>query len=319
MKSWLGVIGRACLEFFLIVVLISFVAGASNSLSATSGGFSILTSSAARAALDLVPLAVILTLFLAFFSFELRVKSRAAGWFGLVVLGAVLASGGIGLRRLPPVRDFLQASSASANAEAKLIEPGTAVQSGRVALWIGSYDGAEAVDAVAADFGSDYPRLAYAQRAPLDRVSGLVELQGKGYSAVVQPPRAFSLAPEAAFFSGSWIWERIAALDRDSLYLALGAAGGFLLLAVGFRFLCRITGWPLANALVGATGLAGLAILDAWLAGGSVSGQLSSFLTGLGLRLPLPLQIGCVEGALGLLLGAADLATTATKRRRRDE
>ena len=38
----------------------------------------------------LLPLAVVLTLFLAFFSFELRVRNRAAAWLGLFFLGSLL-------------------------------------------------------------------------------------------------------------------------------------------------------------------------------------------------------------------------------------
>ena len=79
MKVWLGVIGRACLEFAIILVLISFAAGASQTISSPRVDIGAIYRSAAKAGLDLVPLAVIFTLFLAFFSFELRVRSRAAG------------------------------------------------------------------------------------------------------------------------------------------------------------------------------------------------------------------------------------------------
>ena len=41
-------------------------------------------------------------------------------------------------------------------------------------------------------------------------------------------------------------------MDDASLLPRLRRCGGFLLLAIGFRFLCRITGWPLANALLAA-------------------------------------------------------------------
>ncbi len=96
MKVWLGVIGRACLEFAIILILISFAAGASLSIGAPAGDFGAMYRNAAKAALDLVPLAAVFTLFLAFFSFELRIKSRAAGWLGLFLLGAILLSFGLG-------------------------------------------------------------------------------------------------------------------------------------------------------------------------------------------------------------------------------
>jgi hypothetical protein len=272
----------------------------------------------AEAALGLAPLAALLTLFLAFFSFEFRIKSRAAGWLGLLLLGAMLFSFGVGLRRAPAIREALSPPRQNGSV-LKLMPPGVAIQRKSVALWIGSYEGGEAIDAVALDFGSDYPRLAYAPRAPLDPSSGDVEIQGRPYKAALPAQAAISLVPEASLFSGSWIWDRLAEMDGSPLLTVFAAAGGFLLLAIGFRFLCRISGWPLANVFLAAAGLAGLAILDALLSGPSPLGFLDSLAKRAGLSLPGPILLACVEGVLGLALGAIDIAVAPKGRRRPDE
>jgi hypothetical protein len=314
MKSWLGVIGRACLEFLLILALISLAAGASLFLAQESSGFNLFFADAGRAALNLAPLAVVFTLFLAFFSFELRVKSRAAGWLGLLCLGALLMSFGLGLRRLSLVQGSASPSSGQAQPSIPL-PAGVAVQEGRVALWIGGYKGGEAVNAIAVDFGSDYPRLAYAPTAPVDRKTGSLEIQGRSYPGVEPSPAPIALVPEAGVFAGSWIWDRLAALDDRPIHLAFAVAGGFLFLGIGFRFLCRITGWPLANALVAAAGLAALVVLDAYLSGPEASGAIAELAKRVGLSLPGALELAALEGIAGLILGVIDVAGSRRSRR----
>lgn len=321
MKVWLGVIGRACIEFIIILVLVSFAAGASTFVSSPSEGMAAIYRSAAEAAFDLVPLAAIVSLFLAFFSFEFRVRSRAAGWLGLLLLGSLLFSFGIGARRVAPIREALLGTvggrGSEAGAPARLVPAGVAAQRGREALWIGAYEGGDGVDAVAVDFGSDYPRLAYSPRAPIDPATGEADIQGRTFKASVPPARHILLVPEASLFSGSWIWDRLAAMDGQGLLSVFAAAGGFLLLALGFRFLCRITGWPLANALLAAAGLAGLVALDAALSGGPIFAAIE----GVALRFGLPLRgvllLAAIEGLLGAILGAADIAAAPRAARRR--
>ncbi len=319
MKVWLGVIGRACIEFVIILLLVSFAAGAAMFVATPSDGMGAIYRSSMEAALDLMPLAGILTLFLAFFSFEIRVKSRVAGWFGLFFLGALLLSCGIGVRRVPALREIIADSKIAATGLARLIPPGTAVQQGRAAVLIGSIEGGEALDSVAVDFGTDYPRLAYAPRSALDSATGDIDIQGRTYRAALAAPRPLALVPEASLFSGSWIWDRMAAMDGEPLLLVFAAVGGFLILAVGFRFLCRITGWPLANALLAAAGLAGLVILDAVLSGGALLETVESLAKRFGLFLPGPILVASIEGILGLVLCAADLAGAPRARRRLDE
>lgn len=307
MKSWLGVVGRACLEFAIILVLISFAAGVSASIPVSAGGLRLVYKDAFRAALDLVPLAALLTLFLAFFSFELRIKSRAAGLLGLVFLGLILFSAGIGLRRLPLLRE-LASVSVEAKPELRLQEAGLANQVGDSVLWIGSYSGGEAIDAVSVDFASDYPRLAYSSRAPLDLASGAIDVQGRSSSAALAEAEAPALVPEAAVFAGSWFWDRLASMDAEPLYLAFASVGGFLLLALACRFLCRLTLWPLANAILAAAGLVGLVALDALLSGPDFLGLAAGLSARLGLFVPDKFLLPSIEGLVGLLVCAIDLA-----------
>ena len=319
MKVWLGVIGRACLEFAIILVFISFTAGVSSSLNSSFWNFGAIDKSAAKAALDLVPLAAVFTVFLAFFSFELRVKNRAAGWLGLFLLGAVLLSFGIEIRRLPLVRDALTGPSTMTAKVTGLIPAGTTVQHGSLALWIGSYAGSEARDAVAVDFDSDYPRLSYAPFASIDPSMGDVDIQGRTYRAALPKVPPIALVPEVSLFSGSWIWDRLDSMDHAPLFSVFSVAGGFLLLAIGFRFLCRLSGWPLANAFLAVAGLAGLLSLDAALSGEAVRGTIEGLAKRMDLVLSGPMLLACVEGAIGLALGAAELAAYPRKRRRSNE
>lgn len=318
MKSWLGVIGRACLEFAIILILISFATGASTSVAASSSGTNLLYMNAARAALGLVPLATVITLFLAFFAFEQRIKSRAGGWVGLLCLGILLMSFGFGLRRVPFIQETLSRSG-QASGEQSLMPAGVASQRGRVALLVGSYDGKEAIDAVAVDFGSDYPRLAYSERVRVDPSAAKVDIQGKEYSAAALALTPPPLVPEAAVFEGSWIWDRFAAMDDLPWYFVLASAGGFVLLAIGFRFLCRLTLWPLANALLAAAGLAGLVALDAFLSGPGILALAQGLANRAGVSLPESLLLASLEGALGLILGAIEFAASPKHRGRRHE
>ena len=317
MKSCLGVIGRACLEFLIFLILLSFAAGASIAVALPNDNLRPMYIYAAWEALRLTPLAAFFTLFLAFFSFDLRIRSRLFGWLGLFLLGALLFSFGIGLRRAPMLREAAARPKIAAAAP-KLVPAGVAIQQWRTAIWIGSYEGGEAVDAVAVDFGSDYPRLAYSPRASLSSKTGEVDIQGRSYSAARPDVDQMLLVPESSIFAGSWIWDRLSAMDDEPIYMAFAAAGGFLLLAIGFRFLCRMTGWPLANVFLAAAGLAGLAILDAALSGPGTQAYLDVAARNFGLPLSGTLLLASMEGVAGLLLGLVDIAAGSRGGRVRD-
>jgi hypothetical protein len=319
MRVWLGVLGRACIEFLIILLLVSAAATAGLVELPSLPNFHTITLKAVESALELLPLAALLTIFLSFFSFETRMRSRSAGWLGLLVLGTLLFAVGIGMRRVPLLQEISSRQIGGASSSIQLILPGRAIQKDRAALWIGAYEKGEAIDAVGVDFGSDYPRLDYAPRAEVDPASGELDVQGRNYSAAASPPSYQPLAPELSMFSGSWIWDRLAAADREPLYVAFAMAGGFLLLALGLRFICRLTSWPLANALLAAAALAGLAILDAILSGPAVIERLEALASRLGLHLGGAFILAGLEALLGLTLSAVDLATAPRSPRRIDE
>ena len=313
MKSWLGVVGRACIEFVIILTLISFAAGAAAFIAASSGGTHVLAINACKAALDLVPLAALFTLFLAFFSFELRIKSRVAGWFGLLSLGLILFSFGVGIRRVPLLRELASAPERTKQ-ELRLQAAGTMNQRGSSVLWVGSYEGGDAINVADVDFGADYPRLVYAPRAPLDTSNGSVDIQGRTCSAALPEAKPLALLPEASVYAGSWFWDRLAAMDGDPLPSVFAALGGFILLAIGCRFLCRVTLWPLANAIIAAAALVALVALDAILSGPDTLGFIASLAGRSGLVLPEDLLLAALEALIGLVMSVMDLAI-APKRR----
>lgn len=303
MKTWLGVIGRAFIEFLLILILLSAAVGAMLSLDTGIRNF---LAYMASAALDLVPLAVSLTIFLAFFDFELKIRSRLAGWFGLLILGGLLMAAGIQARRMDFIKESLPLPVAASKAPAP-IPAGLASTKAGVVLWYREMASGDALDAVAVDFGSDYPRMAYSSRAFFDPSSGLVEIGGRSYDATSPAPAPIRLVPEASVFAGAWIWDRLAAMDREPVLDVLAAAGGFILLVLGFRFLCRITGWPLANAILAAAGFVGIVVLDAVLSGPAAQKVVVGLARDLGLNLRPLYLLAALEGAAGLLLGLADL------------
>ena len=318
MKVWLGVIGRACVEFTIILILVSFAVGAAMSVSLPLGGIRAIYKSSALAALGIAPLAATLTLFLAFFSFEFRVKSRLMGWVGLFLLGAILFSFSMGLRRVPLIQESIAIPTGGVTEAPRPVPTGVSVRQGRLGLWIGSLEGGEVRDAVAVDFGSDYPRLSYSPRAGVDS-SGTADIQGRAYPVLLPKVLPLSLVPEAEYFAGSWIWDRLAKMDRDPVLMVTASVGGFLLLALGFRFLCRITRWPLANALLAAVGLTALMVADATLSGDALLGTIESLTGRLGFPLHGLLLIAAIEGLIGLVMTAIDLAAAPKARRRLGE
>jgi hypothetical protein len=315
MRTWLGVLGRAFIEFFLIILLLSAAVGAMLSLDTGIQNF---LAYMAGAALDLVPLAVSLTLFLAFFDFELRIRSRIAGWIGLLILGGLLMAAGVQARRMQFIKENLPVPVAVS--KAPLPGPaGIASTKAGVVLWYRGIANGDILDAVAVDFGSDFPRMAYSSRSYFDPSSGLVEIGGRSYDATRPASAPIRLVPEASVFAGAWIWDRLASMDRESFLDVLAAAGGFVLLVLGFRFLCRITGWPLANAILAAAGFVGIVVLDAVLSGTVAQKAIVGIAKDLGLSLPPVLLLAGLEGSVGLLLGLADLAAAPRRARDSDE
>jgi hypothetical protein len=319
MKTWFEVLGRSCLEFLLLLIIGSFLAGAADSLAAGATNAGVLFAYAVRAVHPLLPIAAAATLFLSFFGFERRVRSRVAGWAGILLLGVLLFSVGLVLRRMPFFLDAI-APAPPAAAVGKLQAPGLATKRGKVMLWYRTADGPTARDAAAVDFGAAFPRLAFAGAAQFNDAGGEIEIGGRRYDALAPGPDNAPFLPETRLFEGHWIWERLAGLDGSSLIFAAAAAAGFVLLAAGFRFFARLTRWPLANAFFALAGFFCLLVLDAALASPAVSSLLSALVGRAGLRGPAAtpvLFVATAEAILGLVLGAIDLAIAPPERRAR--
>jgi hypothetical protein len=313
MRNWLGVIGRACIEFLLILFLLAASSGAMLSLDTGLYNF---VAYMAIAAFDLIPLAAALTLFLAFFSFEQRIRSRLAGWLGLLILGSLLMAVGIQLRRIDVIKQSIPVPT-TVSQTPRPSPAGISVTKSGVVLWYKEIRGGDLIDAVAVDFSSDYPRMAYSARSFFDPATGTAEIAGRSYTATRPAPAPIRLVPEASVFAGAWIWDRLAAMDREPILHVFAAAGGFILLVLGFRFLCRMTGWPLVNAVLAAAGFVGIIVLDAVLSGSAVQKVIIGIARELGIALPPIILLAALEGSVGLLLGFMDIAVAP--RRRGDE
>jgi hypothetical protein len=314
MKAWFGVLGRSCLEFLIVLVVAAFIAGASASLGAQAASFATLLFFSRKALLGLIPVAATLTVFLSMFSFERRVKSRLSAWLGALLLGALLFSVGMAARRFPLLRDLAEPKGRAA-ASAGLQAPGLGTDREGLVLWYRSAEGTRAEDAVAVDFRAPSPRLVYAASSPLDAARGEILIGGKAYGATAPRQALAPLLPEAELFAGFWLWDRFAGLDGSPLIAAAAACAGFILLVSGFRFLVRLTRWPLANAFFAIAGFLGLLVLDAFLASPAVTAVGASLAGRAGLASVSPaLFLGAIEAAAGFVFGAAELALAPRER-----
>ncbi|HOX30872.1 MAG TPA: hypothetical protein PLB91_00995 [Spirochaetales bacterium] len=310
MKSWFGVLGRACLEFLLILSLAALVSGAASSLAATNPRGGLLLAFALAALPRLLPLAAAAAIFLAMFSFEHRVASRAAGWLGLLLLGIILLSAGLAPRLLPGLQRLLP--EAPTSFEAALQPPGVGVDRDGLLLWY--RQPGDGGDAVLVDFREPYPRLSHQAGILLDAAKLTIRAGGSSYGAAAARLRAEPLFPEAALLPGPPIWERYAELGALPLPASLALLGGFVLLATGFRFLTRLSRWPLANALFAVSGFLAFLALDAAFASPALAALAAALLPRSGGAMPALLVPAAAEGLLGLLLGAADLAIRTRER-----
>lgn len=310
MKSWFGVMGRSLLEFILVLASMAGIAGISANLASPAPGLASLVPAALASIPRLFPAAVAVLLFLAIYSFEHRVRSRLLGWAGLILLGVALCSSGLALRRLPFLRDAIAGLvQPPPPASPEFQAPGLGAERGGLLVWYRSAEGDIARDAVAVDYRSAFPRLRYSASAPLDPRTGSMEIGGLSLPATKPTPAAPPLLPELSLFQGSWVWDRLEAIDALSWPAALAVVAGFALLAGGFRFAARLTRWPLANALFGVAALIGFLVLDASLWSPAFAGAAAGLASGIGLGGLAPAYpLAGLEALAGLVLAGLDLA-----------
>ena len=197
---------------------------------------------------------------------------------------------GIGLRRVALIREpsIPASTSLEAGGAAQLIPPETVLRNGRAALWVGSFERGEALDAVAVDFGSDYPRLPTFPRVGIDPTTGEADIQGRMYLAVQVPPKPLALVPEASDFLGGMVLGSVGLDGRGAFARGFRDCGG-LSSSSASAFVSSAaspTGpWP--TLCSPPPGLAALLIADAPL---FREGPSSRRLDALTLRFGLPLQ-----------------------------
>jgi len=297
MKAWFGAIGRAALDFLILLVLAS---GAAVLSSAPPGlGLSVLPLAALREALRFFPLAAAAAIGLGFLPFERLVPSRVVTTLSLVLFGFGLLAGGLALRR----QDFPEAAKAARGAP----PAGVAVESGANLLYVGSYEGGSgrlvARGAVAYEAASPvYPRLAFEERAAYDTEDRSVIVEGAAYPAFPHDAAPGPLLPSLPALSGKGLDSRLKELDGLGFPLALAAAGGFALLVAGLSGAARFARWPLAGLFVAGAGIALALLADALLFLPSVAGLLGDLAGAMGLgSLDPPILAALLEGSLGLV------------------
>ncbi|HET7839475.1 MAG TPA: hypothetical protein VFL04_06915, partial [Rectinemataceae bacterium] len=167
MKLWLDTVGRALIEFILIIALVALMGGLDSSVGpGQRDGRSVLLGSA-RSAIAYMPLAVAATIFLSMFAFERRVSSRAAGWLGLLTIGCLLFAAYFGLLGLSAGGSLARAAGDQAKrTQVQAPQAGLAAERGLSLLWAQDFGPGQAQAVVAADFARPYPRLRYAGTAP---------------------------------------------------------------------------------------------------------------------------------------------------------
>ncbi len=321
MKHWLDVVGRALIEFLLILVLIALVGGLGASLGPGPKDASAILRDSARAAIGYMPLALAASLFLSMFSFDRRLANRAAGWLGLLTIGILLFAAYFGVLRLiagGPLALEGQGPAFGARPPAT----GISIERGKRLLWVGSLEGGTAGGAlshdvvarnvVAADFSAAFPRLAFAQEASYDPLAGIIRLAGADWQVFPEHSTMGPLIPELSQLPQSRIWDRLRVLDRSSIPQALAAAGGFLLFLIGFRFLARLSRWPLASAFLAAAGFVGAIMADSYLGSPGAERLVHGFAGGG--ALPFVWLVAAFEGGMGLLMSAVDLLVTPRRR-----
>lgn len=306
MKAWLGVLGRAAVEFLLALCLLGLAGALGSSLARETPAPLPILRAAAASMLSYMPLAGLVALFLSYFTVEFQIARRSAGWLALMLVALLPFGAFVELERLP-VAESLQGASGPLAAKPSLPVAGIATERGPVLVWIRAWDGDTALNAVGADFDSPYPRLSYAPRAAYNVEQGLVQIGGHSLPAAVKSAPSLKLVPEAAVLTPWWIWNRLAGMQALPLWQSLAVAGGFGLLAAALRFLARLSAWPLANAFLAAAGLVALLVVDALLSTPEAAGFTTGLFHRLRIDLPYRLFLAACEGGLGLIVALIDL------------
>jgi len=298
MKNWLGAVGRSIAAFCIILLILAATAAIFRDAEA-SFRLPLLTTLLGSLT-SVLPCAAAAAIFLGFFIFEERSRSRLLSWASLFALGCLFLAGGVGLKALR-----LEPSSAPLSSAPVA---GRTVEAGTLLCYVRSYDGGEAVEAVGYDFQSRLPpRLTFAPRTAAPGRDGIIAVEGNRY-----PLRAKKTGnmrePSPLGPSSADIAARLIALDGLRFTDLLIAAAGFILLATGLASLSRLPRWPLVGFFLSCAGLYLLIILDIAIASPELSSPIRLLAARVGFgSWPAPRIEAAIEGGLGLLAGLAGL------------
>lgn len=290
MKAWLGAAFRLLVDFLVILFLIAVTEGFASSLTATS--LAALPGLMLRSALDRFPYALAAASALGLFAFRKRQKSLLLGFVSVILLGAVLAAGGLALRLIPlsPLPPLLS-----------LPPTNTPIEVGEVLLSASSYEeSGTARDVLSYDTTSPFPRFHYAAETRYLPDQGALLVGGQKYPVLAASNlfRSWERMPE--FLSRPPLKDLAALSYPQALLVALG----FVILVVGLTAPALGPRWPLTGLALGVLGVGAAFILDAALNGATLSALLKSAAASLGLGLlPSALLAALVEGVIGLLAG----------------
>jgi len=308
MKTWLGVLGRAAVEFLLALLLLGLAGALSSSL----------VAAAASTMLAYLPLAGLVALLLSFFTVEFQIEGRLPGLLALLLISLIPLAGFIYLERLP-IAQSLRPTTALASSRPLPARAGTTIERDGMAAWIGSWEGNSAKALVTADFRTPPPHLRFSPRAVYSPEKGTITIGTANFPASMEPLRPVDLVPEASVLAPWLIWSRLTDRTDLSLLFLLATAAGFGVLASALRIFARLTAWPLANAFLAVAGLAGLLVIDALMSTPEAFRFTTTLFSRLRIGIAPPLILPLLEGGLGLFIALMDLLVPPGHRRNSGE
>ena len=291
MKAWFAAAAKLVAEFLILLCFFSAAAAFAATLAAP--GLGPLMEEMGREAFRVFPWALALSVGLGLISFRRDQGSGVPAFLSVLLIGAVLALGGLASR------EFL-----SFPARESGISPviGRAIENGDRLVSVGELDGTIAKRIVAVDFAAPFPRLLWASAATMNGDGSI--RQGKSAFSLVRPPLTrqgieLPLLGEIPVPLGR--------SSGDGFLPALVAALAFVLLVAGLAAPALALRSPLASFSWILVAVAGAVALEYWLSGPKLRELLEKDLAGVGgavwlIAAAVEALAGIAGAAIGLIL-----------------